>query len=143
MITDGQPDSFFYFLFRKVNSVNRMMMKQAKAHSAIDNPANLHKTIEQSPVPLNIIGKASANGKVSTTKPRSAPQSNISGGLCSSHTCRKATPDPSPAKRIMSQEDIRERNLFVRKGREIKAVTPMRINAYRCKIHIGQGASPS
>ena len=95
-----------YFRFKKINSTERMMMKQAKAHSAIDNPANLHKTIEQSPVPLNIMGKAWANGKVSTTKPRSAPQSNISGGLYSSHTCRIATPAPSPENRMMSHENI-------------------------------------
>ena len=112
------------------SSAKRIMVKHTKAHSAIDSPTNLHKTIEQSPVPLNIMGKACANGKVSTTNPRSAPQSIISGGLCSSHTCLIAMPAPSPAKKIINQSNI-ELNMFLEEiGREMRARTPIRMNAY-------------
>ena len=118
------------FLLICQTSIKSIVVKQTKAHSAIDNPANLHRTIEQSPVPLNIMGKASASGKVSTTNPRSAPQSNISGGLCSSHTCLMATPAPSPAKSMINQLRA-DANIFIGEIiREIRAKIPIRTNAY-------------
>ena len=118
-------------------------IKQTNAHSAMDKPANFHKTTEQSPVPLKIMGNAWARGNVSTTNPRSAPQSKISGGLCSSHVCRRATPAPNPEKRMISQFSILEKTLFEEIGNETRARIPMIINAYLWRIHIGQGASPS
>ena len=109
----------------------------------MEKPKKRHNTTEQSPVPRNIMGSASASGNVSTMNPRSAPQSKILGGLCSSHTCLPATPSPNA-------EDIKMRIdmiVLIRRCRRVRADTkanrPININAYLWRMHIGQGANPS